>query len=101
MFKAHILKMFVVMLTISMLVACAGNTGSTNDANGKVQSADTVSKPANNETAYNSAEPIKVTIYSNWNFPQDYFDKIFVQPLKKKAPNITLDIVIPPKNGLG
>jgi multiple sugar transport system substrate-binding protein len=101
MFKAHILKWFVVLLAFSVFVACAGNTGDAISSNGKDQSGESVSKPAKDETAYKSTEPVKVVIYSNWNFPQEYFDKIFVQPLKKKAPNITLDIVIPPKNGLG
>ncbi|CAG7610912.1 hypothetical protein PAESOLCIP111_01306 [Paenibacillus solanacearum] len=47
-----------------------------------------------------SSEPAKVVAYSYWQeFSDEYWDKLLIQPLKKKYPNIDLEIVKPGKNG--
>jgi multiple sugar transport system substrate-binding protein len=45
-------------------------------------------------------EPAKVVAYSYWQeFSDEYWNKVLVEPLKKKYPQITLEIVRPGKNG--
>jgi multiple sugar transport system substrate-binding protein len=47
-----------------------------------------------------TSAPAKVVAYSYWQeFSDDYWNTVLVQPLKKKYPNITLEIVKPGKNG--
>jgi multiple sugar transport system substrate-binding protein len=67
---------FITLLTLTfmLLTACGNNGGVT----GKT--------PAETDT------PATVKLFSSFNYSDDYINTIFVQPLKKKYPNITLEL---------
>lgn len=85
--KKGSLALLPLVATSLMLSACGGGSGE-----GAAPGAST----GNAE----SSAPAKVVAYSYWQeFSDEYWDKVLVQPLKKKYPHIQLEIVKPGKNG--
>ncbi|CAG7648655.1 ABC transporter substrate-binding protein [Paenibacillus allorhizosphaerae] len=78
-----------VFVLTSLLSACSSNNTGTSAL-----------PEANKEKVPESSEPAKVVAYSYWQeLSDDYWNKLLIQPLKKKYPNIDLEIVKPGTNG--
>jgi multiple sugar transport system substrate-binding protein len=91
--KKSLFTGFWLVLICCLLAACSGN--------GKQETADNGStdKKAPAEVAETSV-PAKVVAYTMWQeFDDSYWNNVLIQPVKKKYPNITLEIVKPGKNG--
>lgn len=55
---------------------------------------------ANAETKPEASAPAKVVAYSYWQeFSDDYWNKLLIEPVKKRYPHIDLEIVKPGTNG--
>jgi len=71
-------------LSAVVLSACGGNGSASGGAD----------KPQEDTT------PVKVTAYSYWQeFSDEYWNKVLVEPVKKRYPNIDLEIIKPGTNG--
>jgi multiple sugar transport system substrate-binding protein len=83
-----------IVATSMMLSACS--TGQNKEGVG-------TGTPAPTESTKSTTEPApsgKVVAYSYWQeFSDEYWNKVLVEPLKKKYPNIELEIVKPGTNG--
>lgn len=81
----------------SLLVLLAAVTTSTVTSacgDGKSSRSDGTAAPSTEEA------PVKVTAYSYWQeFSDDYWNNVLVKPVKKRYPNIDLEIIKPGTNG--
>jgi multiple sugar transport system substrate-binding protein len=92
MFQKQIGKAVVGLLLAVVLAACSGNAGS-----GAVGGKDSGGKDSGGKAGGNSSvvgtEPIQLLVFSNFDETAVDFDSVFVNPTKKKYPNIDLKLM--------
>ncbi|MCC2683328.1 MAG: extracellular solute-binding protein family 1 [Paenibacillaceae bacterium] len=84
--------MFVLLLATVMLSACGGGNNAASGGNG----AATPPAKGNEPAPQKQEEPVKLVLYDAFNADtEDYTNTMYVNPVKKKYPYITVEVVQP------
>jgi multiple sugar transport system substrate-binding protein len=92
MFMGQMKLIFVMLLSIAMLSACGGGNNAASNGNGGA----TAPAKGNEPAPQKQEEPVKLVLFDTFTADtDDYTNTMYVNPVKKKYPYITVEVVKP------